>query len=274
MATREEILLGYQLIEKMNVGNAVTWGSSCFFRELHPDSLEELRIVEIPQGGEENKPVERRVRVDDVKTFTEGNCKGVDIEVEKRLAKFLAGFWDRKAVANGLGYFKVTRGDLEGDKDEVLQHTPNVRNVIGLVPDLQGMRPSGDLLSLYRERIELEVSPEIHIQKEHNGINALQNLINAMAFELRGICNYTGEEKYHTVEDRLKIVASRMSPAFSLLNRCPLNKEVRGLSRVLKYVSSACGDAKTVDDLTAIGKYIDGKVEQLPILWRWWNYGR
>lgn len=256
MLEREERLLGFQIIRKINLGNDGTFSSAAQLCLESPSTLDPLDVT-----------------LEEVKEMVECNCKIIDLEINTMLSKFLEGFNDRLMLNRALRRFEVRRDHVERDRDEVLQHTPNVRNVNALVNTLAELRPHGELLKLYKEWVELVVNPTDHIPREEGVVTATQNLLNAMAYELKGICNYTGELRYKTVEDRKRIVNGRLAPAWDLIKKCPDTRETREFSKVINMVTEGLIEAKTKADLNTLSDHINYNVKQLPILWRWWSYG-
>jgi hypothetical protein len=244
VSDRIKTLLGYQIVNKVNMGNSAMFNISEHFRGDH--------------------------EVKKAKDLAEGSCKVVDIEVDTRLREFLGRFPDPELVVSSLKHFNVQASDVVRDKDEILTHTPNARNVVALVDDKPTLKRNGDLLSLYKERVTLHIDPET-ISQEYTAVNIYQDLLNAAAFELKGICSYRGEPYYHTVKERRDIVDVRFHTAEQI--NLPDTAEVRCMEEVARYVTDNLPTAQTLDDLAALGVYIDSHVPQLPLLRRWWQHG-
>jgi hypothetical protein len=256
MATREEILVGYQLIRKANFGNWAVHDSSVVMQGKEPVTLEAF-------------PPE----IMNKKTMNlEGACTLIRTEVGKRLGTFLK-HGDMDAGRKGLKHFRTGESEVRGDHDELVSHEPSIGMVNALLEDPKEWKPHGELLSLYKERVELDVVSDLHIPEEHARLNAYQNVLNALAYELQGTCNFTGKKKYTTREQILNIANQRITVLKRATGRCSEYEEGMRFISVANYVELNLDDAKTVDDLSALGKYIDDRIAQLPILWRWWAYG-
>jgi len=267
MATREEILVGYQLINKVNTGNDCLDNSACFFRGLSPRTRDSL-IVQEKEGGITRKPT-----LNELKHFTECDCAVVDEEVETRLQKFLLGFHDNQTIKRGLQYFRTQRWAVDGDKEEILTHTPRIRTVNALVSDFNGLKANGDLLSTYAGKVELFVDAKIHIPREQRKVTSYQDLLNAIAIELQGMCSYSGKIKYKTAKEVKEIVEGRLRVAEKVVRSCPDTQEVRSMSAVVRYIKRNLDVTVSLSDLSSLGEYVDSKVSQLPLVRRWWLYG-
>lgn len=271
MATREQVLIGFQLVNKINIGNDMLAHTAEHFCKRCPHTAEPLVFAPKAQPGEISQA--RPATVDDIKSLAEDSCKIVDVEIDTRLKNFLLRWQDNTDIVNGLAHFSTPRGAVDRDRDEILTHTPNIRTVNALIQDEAGLRANGNLLSLYKEQVEMWVDAEQHwIQTPHFRVTEQQDLLNAAAFELRGLSSYTGEEKYKTVEECKVIALARREAASRLWGFCPDTPETRGFLAVWQYFESNIEDAKTANDLTALGEYIDTHVPQLPFVRRWWAF--
>jgi hypothetical protein len=257
MATREEILIGFQLISKINAGNLSLDNAACTLQWLDARTRDRIN------GAYALARVQESVACD---------CEVVAVEVETALQQFIENFVDQEMLVNGLRHFRTDPSDFSEDNNAIQQHTPNVRNVLALVSDEPTLRENGELLSLHQERVDLYVDPLVHFSPEHVRMNILQDLLNAIAFELRGICSATGEEKYPSIEARQSIIKFRMRTAIKAAEACPNNSETRRMVKVLNDIKRNLYDAVVVSDLTLLGDFVDRKIPQLPLIRRWWSY--
>jgi len=247
MALLEETLVGFQLIDSIGTGNNTV-----------TQSAKTLRVED---------------ELEVVKERTETNCKAADLEVSTRLVKFLDGFNDKKLVKRALKEFGVSKAVLDRDVAEVVHHTGSVRAVTGLLSAVGEMRPHGDLLSLYRGQTPFVADPDDVLDEGFRMEIAFQDLVNAMAFELRGVCSYDGSVKYKTVQQIHSVVWARVGAARNVLLNVPDSTRANSVVKVFRYVEKSLLDATTKDELRTLSEYIDLRVAQLPLVRRWWNYG-
>lgn len=263
MATREEVLLGFQLIDAINAGNDVTYNAACYLRSLEPLTLVPLKAYTADQDSAQEATVE------DIKSFTEDGCKLIDIEIDTRLVQFLARFPDQQAVNRGLAAFKTGRGVLDRDISEVRLHRDSVRNVQALVDSKAAMRPHGELLSLYREQVDSRVDYLVHVPAEHRNLNELQDLLNVIGFELQGMCSYTGQGLNLDLPSLVELVSARIAAARTVT--ASSNEASRFLG-TLRKVEDALGTLTTLQEAESLGQLVDSEVPRLPLLRRWWCY--
>lgn len=256
MVSREKLLVGYQLVRKINAGSCLLHDSACHLSGGLPW-----------EGLGEEQDITR------VKGYTEADCVGIDLEVKTRLGEFLRWYEDQDLINDGLRHFSIEREALNEDQEEIVFHSSNVRTVNALVNARAELRPHGDLLKLHEERIQLTVHPEVHIPQDHGRITTLQNLANAISYELRGICSYRGEETYKTVEARKAVVRARLRTAARFVQATTNARELSWIARALNRVERELADIGSLDDMNALSNYLDSRVAQLPILFRWWSYG-
>jgi len=269
MASREERLIGFQVIEKVNYGNDMVYDSSCHLKFEKPVTGEPLTVLRGNGDGLLTRP--ELATVSDVRDFTDNNAKVVSVEVEERLVNFVKYFNDDRVVDRGLKHFNTERQWVDRDVEEVLIHTPNVKVATTLLDDCAGFKENGNLLGLYNETVDLYVHAELHIDLYDGMLNTVQDVFNAIALELRGLCSYGGWLRYPEFQDRIQLIHSRLRVLSTLKERAPDTVESRGWFKVWRYLDRNIRDAKTVDDLSLLGEYVDRKIAQLPLLRRWWR---
>ena len=263
MATREEILLGYQLINKINRGNNCLYHAACHMQNVQPYTLEPLEW----QDEEET----RAATVEDIKALVGLDCKAIALEVETRLKLFLDKYKDRTRLLNALAHFNTKEEDLLRDKGEVETHAPNIRAAAVLSADYSVLQDNGDLLSLYKDTVELHVKPEM-VSLEQRRVNSYQEIINAAAFELRGLSSGNGQLKYVSVKDRKICVQGRLDTAkLAWVKHMWSSAENDNMKAVVDYLDKNMRDAVTESDLVSLADYADVHVPQLPILRRYWS---
>lgn len=160
MGQREDILIGFQVIEKTNLGNGATDNGAWYMQNKRPHTDEPLVM-----WSDDDKPVSRPAEPTDIKQLTETLNKIIELEVETRLEKFLENYNDNSTVNRGLQHFNTRRQDVNRDTGEVKTHKANVRNVNALIHDYAGLRANGELLSLYKETVELHVLAAKHLPR-------------------------------------------------------------------------------------------------------------
>lgn len=268
MAERYDKLIGFQVIQKINLGNHVTYDSASNMLGGCPFTGEE---VVIPQGFYDNdEPLPATIEY--VKELNTTNCKIADLEVKTRLVEFIKHYNDDKAINRGLSYFSTKRQHVDRDSEEVLLHTESVKNVNRLINTFPEMNPHGALLSLYSESVDLYIQAR-HMEAEHHTTNVYQDLLNALALELMGLNSYTGEPTGWSFQTTLKKAMNKVRLAEMYISRVPYTKEVRGFRAAVYQVQSDLVDAKKLKDLNTIGSYLFRRVPPLPLLRRWWIYG-
>ena len=269
MATREEILIGYQLINKANIGNQVTWNASQYLQDLNPITGDPLKIktTEIGSLPQVNDPT-----IADNKTLILNCCAVTDIEVDKRLLLFLANYPDADAVNAGLAYFNISKLDIEYDGSEVSTHRTSLINVAALIDTKEALEDNGKLLELYKEKVLKQVNPATDLPIDQQHVTVYQDVINSIAFNLRGLESGSG-----TASDVLKSVDNRKQRVDGRLEVCrrlpkPNTQEVNEMETIAKYTENNISDCITTKDCTALADYIDTHVEQLPLIRRYWQW--
>jgi hypothetical protein len=193
--------------------------------------------------------------------------------VEKKrhaVSEFLTRFTDTTAINAGLAEQQATRIAVDIDVVSLGTHKASIDNVVAISPTETSFRQAGELLSLYSPEVDADPNPNI-ISLRDRGINAFQDLLNAIAIELTGVCSALGITRYTTVQDIKRIVNGRISTAKQAWSKTPKTPETQGMKTVLDYVDGEIGSTQTVNDLTALGQYVDSQVPQLPLVRRWWN---
>ena len=267
MSEREDILIGFQVIEKTNMGNDSTDNAAWYMQNKRPHSDDALVM-----WSDEETPTSRPAEPEDIKQLTEVTSKIIDLEVETRLEKFLERYNNPSAVARGLQHFNTRRQDVTRDTSEVKLHKTSVRNVNALIHDHKGLRANGELLSLYKETVELHVLGSVHLPREQHIITVYQDVLNAVSLELQGLCSYNGELRYPEFTERKELALSRLSLTDAIYKDLPSTAETRGFRVAQLAAQGAIIEASTIQDLTTIGLDLVTKVPQLPLLRRWWNF--
>ena len=265
MASREEVLIGFQVIRKINQGNAATYNSAYYLMRELPFVGEPLLI---PDEAGENP---REPTIEDVITLTSTANKIANKQIKNLLEAFLQRFNDKKAIKRGVEHFNVSYDSVLRDKEEVLFHTPNVKCVVELLDDFASLHDNGALLSLYDEAVDLYIHPEVHLSKQHQIVNMFQDILNATALELQGICSYNGNLRYPNVESRIPLVESRLRVADKMKKQLPDTQETRSMKRALHTVWESLLDVKEKDDLNNLGIWLAQAIPQLPLIRRHWN---
>jgi len=268
MATRIEALVGYQLIGQINIGNEMIYHTSCQMKRLRPYELTPLKYNPSTPGS---IVAQRDATVDDIKEYVNTNVAILDLEVEERLGGFLQNYLNAQDVTNGLQHFNVTQIDLDADRTALTSHNTGIKGAAALSNTFQALETYGNTLSLYKEKVELHVTPD-DLSLYDRRITTYQDLLNAMAFELRGLSSYTGETKYKTVKDIKGIVNSRIQTAENFWSLVPNTQETQDMQTVLNNLKGDLLTATTLQELEALGVYVDTQVPQLPLVRRWWNY--
>ena len=267
MSTREDILIGFQVIEKTNTGNDSTDNAAWYMQNKRPHSDDALVL-----WSDEETPTSRPAELEDIKQLTEVTSKIIELEVETRLEKFLERYNNPSAVNRGLQHFSTRRQDVTRDVKEVKLHKTSVQNVNALIHDHKGLRANGELLSLYKEAVELHVLAKEHLPREQHIITVYQDVLNAISIELQGLCSYNGDPRYPGFDERKELALARLQVTDMIHKDLPDTSETRGFRAAQLATQDAITEAKTIYDLEAIGKDLNTSVPQLPLLRRWWNF--
>lgn len=270
MATFYEILIGCQLIDKINIGNDMIYQTSCHFKRLSPYSLEPLQFFE---GAIASPSVARTATVEDIKTLVNVNCEIVTTEVDTRLALFLNMYPDTQEIINALQYYNTKYADLEYDLGEIQIHKPNILNVLSLVSTYEGLLNNGNLLGLYSPKIELEINADIALTLDMKRRVSYQDLINCIAFHLKGLCSSTGNVKYKSIESRKEAVNARLETILLQRPLCSSNSDIFDMDVIVTYIQAELPKCNNEKACETLGLYIDTQIPQLPVVRRWWNYG-
>jgi hypothetical protein len=271
MANRIERLLGYQLVKKAGMGNDMVHHIAQILQRKNPRTLEMLHLVETDHVNK--KLIERDATIDDIKRLSEGSAKIIDLEVDTRLNGFLAAFPDSKLVSKGLQLFKVESSEIDTDRAEIPPKAVVARNACSLSNSFTDLRTVGQQLETYNGMVSLRVQPEAPwLPLEDQRVTTYQDLLNAMAFALKGIRNNSGLPMAGGYEQRLNKTWHHIEAGMWCWEYTPRTPETLGFKAVMDYVEDNMHDIQSEFEAFQLGEYIDSHVAQLPSLRRWWNY--
>jgi hypothetical protein len=258
MATREEILIGHQLIKRVNLGNTriddsayALCGENCFGEPLTQDITHEYIEKFVMEAGH-----------------------AIYHEVATNTAGFLRCYPDRDQIIAGLSHFKTSLQDVETDVHEVTFHMPNAENVVALIPKWKDFAPHGKLLQLYKERVEFVARPSYTISRSDGLINTFQDILNALAFEFQGISPSTGQGLVESSSVHRSLIEAHLLVASHVEANLPDTAETRKLRQALRQTSVEFSRIKHQEPRTwlSLGESLNASVPQLPLVRRWWNY--
>ena len=276
MATRDEKLIGFQLVNKINVGNNVADQIGWMLQRKNPQSQALLRYEPPPViSGGETYPPARDATTGDITQLCIASAAVVDVEVEQRLKGFLDNYADQDQITNGLAHFNIVLPDVDDDKTTVIARITTVKAVVSESMRFSQLALVGESVLARIKKIFLQVNPEVHLDHQDKMIIAFQDLFNAISYELQGLSSGTGNKRFTTVES----ILARMQHRFRTIEgwyakNVPHNAETNfWYNTVYQEVLSELAAANNMNKLKNIGLYVAANVPQLPLVRRHWQYG-
>lgn len=269
MGIREERLIGYQLINKINMGNEVLYRSSQILQKINPNTGQPLKV---PGGTMSNPVMDQEPSIEDLKTLNNTNIIIVELEVEQRAKGFLDRYSNIQQITKGLQLFNTTLSDLNLDKDNIISDKNSIKSSVLSAINLSALETIGLSLENRTERVIKQVTPSNDLPLNEQQITIYQNLCNAIAFNLAGLSCYTGVSKHKTVADIKEIVEARIYTAELHWRNCPTTTETLNIQAVFNYVKQQLPLVNDLNNLSDLSEYVNSQVEQLPVVGRWWNY--
>lgn len=271
MATRQEKLLGYQLVLFVSVANSRLIDTGLVMQKLNPDTLEELK--ELSNPADPLSLDEKPASIDYVK-FVGTKYLNASTQHNSAADEFLQRYQDMDKIAAGLATWNVTSTQVTNDISSVKTIAPTASDALILQVAENDLDESGKLLCTYSPQMVRDVDPNpVQIPMPERRINSFQDLLNAISINLTGRCSDTGAMIYPTVADRLTRVNKRVNTAkIFWQTHVPQTSESLEIKAVLDYVENELKSVSTEKDCTIIGEYIDTHVSKLPLTRRWWNF--
>lgn len=265
MTTREEIVIGYQLIRQMNTSNRMLDGASLVLQGLDPRDETPLKFRPMGETG----PLEIATITEIKKQAT--ICGSVVTKCARKVDEFISRYPNKQAIDNGLVHFKTPKVALDTDREAVKTHNNNMLTAIGLVTTKEQLTVNGQLLALYKPQIDIDVGEEL-IPLDQQLINTYQDLLSTISLELRGLHEDSGVLTYTTVKQRKDMVKGRLITAERWYQKVAGMTEVVPMKQMFDYVIANLDGINTTAALEAMAAYLDSHVPQVPAVRRWWNF--
>lgn len=271
MATREEKLLGYQLVLFMSIANSRLIDTGLIMQKVNPDNLEELKEPVYPENplSLDEKPAS----IDYVK-FVSTKYLTASTNHNSAADEFILRYQDMDKISAGLTTWNVSSTQVTNDISSVKTIAPTVSDALVLQVTEEDLDESGKLLCTYSPQMVRDVDPNpVQIPTEERMVNSFQDLLNAISINLSGRCSDTGAIIYPTVADRMTRVNKRVDTARNFWQiHVPQTSESLSMKAVLDYVENELKNISTEKDCTILSEYIDAQVPKLPLTRRWWDF--
>lgn len=269
MGNREQNLIGYQLIHRVNITNSLLLDSNKYLRFLDPITEEPLKVwTDVPPDKD---PEYVDATIDDVKRLVNQSFDTITKELQ-RINGFIAGYNDDADVNVGLSQYAVQRTQFDADVNFSSATKDSVS--ISIESDTKQQKII-QLASLYINWIPqvVKIVQSYEISQYESSISIFQDLLNAMAFEMAGLSSYTGEPHGLNFDRLYALINDRVKTATRQWEKTPHSLETLSMKSVLDTVSEEVKKVTTLDGFKSIGEYIDSNVNRLPLVRRWWMYG-
>lgn len=268
MATRVEKAIAYHLLRKVYFENTFLAYAAQVFQKLEPVIGGPLRMSLPVDALETEEPP--LADTDFVKSESERYCVAVQ-QNHYIVSQFMTRYPTTMDIENGLADWGKDASLLLNNSVTSNTHATNgIASAQLQTTDLQ-LSQTGALLALYKPYIDIKEPPQSKFTPLEKGINIFQDILNAMAIELTGVCSHSGVNKYTKAKDIKTVVESRITTANRVWVSTPRTPETLNMKSVLDYVIANIESANTLSTLTTLGSYIDANVEQLPLVRRWWR---
>ena len=270
MATREQNLLGYQIINKTNIANICMLDANTIMKGLHPITREPLTVWR--DNAPDKEGYEVSAESTDIKQMITNNFLAITTEAGM-VNEFTQRYLDVKDINTGIQSFSVSRLQVDDDIYFTTSTKDTISQDISLAVDKETILNVSKTFDSWIPKVAVIVTPNEHLTQYEQNINTFQDLLNAIGFELQGINSYNGTILTDTFEHRKSLIESRLRVGVRHWNITPQTLETNGFKAVLDYVNSNFKSVINFKDMAILGKYIDDHVPQLPLVRRWWNYG-
>jgi len=267
MATREERLLGYQLVHKTNMTNELILTTGYIMQGINATTLEDMTQPVNPLDPDDVSVQPPTVEYKKIlATASITACQRYGRQVSE-----FATAWPALQIDSGLVEFQVTRLQIADDLSSVSTLRINAANAIALQVSSETLASSGALLCLYKPKMARHVKPSL-VSLEERRVNAFQDVINAACLELRGLHEATGAALNLKLNDLKERVQSRINTAKLSWDRYVRHDaETTVFKSALDNIEAEMQQMTTTAQLIALAEYTELTVPQLPILRRWWN---
>lgn len=268
MATREQKLIGYQLLKHTYHSNQLLVNASKVLQKLDPGSntvlmepvsIKDAEIVKVQEAGV--------AYIKEAATLRFNMASGS----KEHVTQFISRYPVWADIDNGLSVWGETRLNVVDNATDVTMHVSNGLAAVALQVSEEQLNSTGILLALYSPKVALARPTETVISQTEKSTNSFQNIINAIGYNLQGKCCYQGTPKYTTVEAIKKVVLSRITAANKCWERVPATLETESMKSELEYVNTELPNATTLEDLKALGDSLLTAVPVLPLVTAWWR---
>jgi len=270
MATREEIVIGYQLIHKANTINRVIDGASLVLQCKDPRNETPLMFKPGATPAQQDAAIPQLATVAEIKKQAT-TCAYIITKQAKMVDEFLSRYGNPSAIDSGLDHFHTPLAYITRDVSEVKTHKNNMVTALGLVTTKESLSSNGQLLALYKPQVDLEVTHDL-IPIDQQFVNTYQDLLSAIALELRGLHEDSGVLTYFSVKQRKEMVNGRLKTAGRWYPKVAGMSEVIPMKQMFDYVTANLDGITTTIDLEIMADYLDNHVPQVPAVRRWWNF--
>ncbi len=207
MANRRELLTAVNLTINTNRVNDAMWWMENALQNIDINTGQSFVLREYtPMPGEDPPPqltLEQQVKK---------NLKAVkkNLKVKTKVIKKVLGGAPQSHVLNGLGYAGILESDIEYDATE----SGNICEIddINLVGSFPEMLTHAPPFIAYQYRLMKTFTPE-NLPKQVNDANIVNSIIDAMAWELKGLNENTGDPHGRIPEQFDKLIANRIFTA-------------------------------------------------------------
>jgi len=276
MNTRILRLIGYQLLNKANIGNYVMYDTACVLQKRNPVTLEPLTVSRSANNPDKPDLMLKGFEpsVDEIKVLVSNNTGIVETEVDTRAKLFLANYGNYDHIVDGLAFFNTTLADVNADVTSIIADKDTALTNTSASISFTDLAQHGKEFDHRTERVTRMVDPDMDLPLIEQRITTYQDLLNAIAFNLAGQSSATGMAEREDFPDRLGQVNRRIRTCEIFWDKyMPVTEETQGMKAVLDSVVAQVKSAKDNKAMLAISEYINTNIDQLPLVRRWWMYG-
>lgn len=253
MSDRYKNLIAFQIIKSLNKGKRCMDYIAKFMQLTHP-SLPTVPVLS------------------DVTSSIENANLIIDREISDKISNFLEVYPQKDYIDDGLKTFSETLIKADSDKSKMITATGLNRAVLVSAVDLNDLLPIGiDIANLtYDVKHIADINDDMPY--DWRLINSYQLLLNAISIELQGKNIYTGDILYPTFDQKVSQLRDRFIAAKSMWGNIPQTEETLTWKSGLDGIMADYNNATQTNELTLIGQYLEGVIDQLPNIWKHWYW--